>query len=96
MITLDRPLDHGLLQRAVGISRPGQAAIAGDVSIAPGEREWRFTPSTAWSAGDYDVMILSFLEDPAGNRIGRSFEVDKFERVDDKPDAVVRRTFRVK
>jgi hypothetical protein len=96
VITLDRPLDHGLLQRAVGISRSGQAAIAGDVSIAPGEREWRFTPSTAWSAGDYDVMILAFLEDPAGNRIGRSFEVDKFERVDDKPDAIVRRTFHVK
>jgi hypothetical protein len=96
VVTLDRALDHGLLQRAVGISRSNQTSIEGEVAIAPGEREWRFTPSSAWSAGDYDVMILALLEDPAGNRIGRSFEVDKFERVDDKPDAVIRRAFRVK
>jgi hypothetical protein len=95
-VTLDRPLDHGLLQRAVGISRAGEPPIAGEVSIAPGEREWRFTPAAAWIAGDYDVMILSLLEDVAGNRIGRSFEVDKFDRIDDKPEAIVRRPFRVK
>jgi len=76
------PLDHGLLERALGVETAAGASVDGDVTIVPGEREWRFTPRAAWRAGPYRLVILSILEDAAGNRVGRAFEVDMFERVD--------------
>ncbi len=82
VLTFPRSLDHGLLQRAVGVQRKGGDAIVGDIAIGPSEKEWRFTPREAWSAGAYDVVVLSILEDVAGNRVGRPFEVDMFERAD--------------
>ena len=72
-LTFPSPLDHGLMQRAFTIARGG-AAIAGDVSIANGETEWRFVPRDAWLPGDYAVSVLRVLEDPAGNRIDHAFE----------------------
>ena len=74
-------LDHGLLLRALGVARDG-AALDGEVMIEEGETRWTFTPRTRWQAGDYQLVALSILEDRAGNRIGRAFEVDDFERVD--------------
>ena len=50
------------------------------------ETQWRFTPRDPWTAGDYDLVALAFLEDLAGNRIGRPFEVDNFERTDISPE----------
>jgi hypothetical protein len=32
-------------------------------------------PSEPWSPGDYTLIALGILEDLAGNRIGRAFEV---------------------
>jgi hypothetical protein len=80
-VTFARSLDHGLLQRALGVERGGQS-ILGDVTIAPAEVQWKFVPRQAWTAGDYQLVVLSILEDVAGNRVGRAFEVDMFERVD--------------
>ena len=34
-----------------------------------------FAPRDPWQPGRYVVVVLPFLEDPAGNRIGRAFEV---------------------
>lgn len=50
--------------------------------MSDGEREWRFVPREPWRAGDYHLVVLSILEDVAGNRVGRAFEVDMFDRVD--------------
>lgn len=80
-VTFSRSLDHGLLQRALGVER-GEQSIAGDVTIAPAEVQWRFVPQQPWRAGEYRLVVLSILEDVAGNRVGRAFEVDMFERVD--------------
>jgi hypothetical protein len=80
-VTFPEPLDHGLLLRALGVARDG-AALDGEVMIEEGETRWTFTPRTRWQAGDYQLVALSILEDRAGNRIGRAFEVDDFERVD--------------
>ena len=40
------------------------------------------TPSADWTPGRYELIALSILEDLAGNRIGRAFEIETFERVD--------------
>ncbi len=81
VVTFPAPLDHGLLGRALSVSRGG-APVDGDIAIGDGERTWRLTPREAWAAGEYELVALEFLEDLAGNRVGRAFEVDSFERTD--------------
>jgi hypothetical protein len=83
-VTFPAALDHGLLQRALGVARDG-APLEGDVTIEPGETCWRFTPREAWREARHQLVALEFLEDLAGNRIGRAFEVDNFERTDRTP-----------
>ena len=86
-VTFPEPLDHGLLLRAVGVRRNG-APVVGDVRVDAHETRWRMTPNEPWRAGDYSVIALGILEDLAGNRIGRAFEVvSKDDRGED--DAAV-------
>jgi hypothetical protein len=84
IVTFPKPLDHGLLQRALGVAT-GDTAIEGDIAVGPGEIEWRFTPRAAWSSRRYDLVVLSILEDPMGNKIGRPFDVDSFTQIDKSP-----------
>jgi hypothetical protein len=73
-VTFPEPLDHGLLLRAVGVRRNG-APVVGDVRVEAHESRWTMTPNEPWQPGDYAVIALGVLEDLAGNRIGRPFEV---------------------
>ena len=43
-----------------------------------GETRWQFTPEQPWSAGDYQLVVETTLEDLAGNAVGRAFDVDLF------------------
>ena len=79
------PLDHGLLSRAVGVVAAAGTTVPGEIAIDAEERAWRLLPRDAWRAGAYDLVVLSILEDAAGNRVGRPFEVDEFSRVDESP-----------
>jgi hypothetical protein len=81
-VLFPEPLDHGLLLRALGVIRPDGSPLPGDVHIGQGERVWQFTPKEAWTAGAYNLVAFAMLEDLAGNRIGRAFEVDQFDRTD--------------
>ncbi|HMC77032.1 MAG TPA: hypothetical protein VKH34_07855 [Vicinamibacterales bacterium] len=92
-LTFPAALDHGLLQRALRVVR-GNAAVAGVITVAGGETEWRFVPDAAWTAGDYAIEILPVLEDPAGNRIGHAFE--SVDPDDDTRAAPVRLPFTVR
>jgi hypothetical protein len=78
-VTFPAPLDHGLLLTAIGVRRDGEP-VTGDVRVEDRETRWTMTPSTAWQPGRYELIALSILEDLAGNRIGRAFEVDGFQR----------------
>ena len=73
-VTFPKPLDHGLLHSALGVAR-GDQAIPGAISVERGETRWLFTPREPWRAGHHSLVVLTTLEDPAGNRIGRAFEV---------------------
>jgi hypothetical protein len=90
------PLDHALIERAIGVRTAAGADLAGKAAAGPQELSWTFAPSAAWSAGNYQLVILTLLEDPAGNKIGRAFEV-----LADSPDAdakqpdIVSRAFQV-
>jgi hypothetical protein len=94
-VTFPTPLDHGLLHRALGVARDG-SPLPGEIAIEPGETRWLFTPRDPWREGAHQLVALSFLEDLAGNRIGRAFEVDQFERTDSSPEPErITREFRV-
>jgi hypothetical protein len=75
-ITFPRPLDHELLQRTIRVKGPDGRAIAGTIELQADDTHWLFTPSDAWAPGEYQLDVLSILEDPSGNRIDRAFEVD--------------------
>lgn len=69
------PLDYGLLQRAVGVTTDTGIRVAGSLGIEEAETRWVFTPRDAWQTGGYRLVAGATLEDVAGNRIGRAFEV---------------------
>ena len=81
-IVFPEPLDHGLLLRMLGVLAPDGKPLPGDVHVGAGEATWQFTPREAWQAGAYNLVAFAALEDLAGNRIGRAFEVDQFDRTD--------------
>ena len=87
-VAFPEALDHGLLFRAIGVRRDGEA-VTGDVRVDDGERRWTMTPSLPWSPGRYELIALSILEDRAGNRIGRAFEMVSFARGGQKPEPAV-------
>ena len=53
--------------------------MSGASSVERGEAQWSFQPAEAWKAGDYKLIINMALEDLAGNRIGRPFDVDTID-----------------
>jgi hypothetical protein len=81
-VTFPEALDHGLLLRALGIERASAEPVHGEVVVDEHETRWRFSPRDPWRAGRYQLVAFAMLEDLAGNRIGRAFEVDQFDRAD--------------
>jgi hypothetical protein len=69
------PLDHAIALRAIGITSATGEEIDGDISLDVTDTRWQLAPREPWRAGGYSVVALETLEDPAGNRIGRPFEV---------------------
>ena len=76
VVTFPGPLDHGLLARALGVEGSGHRTVDGAISLEASDTRWVFRPTAEWAPGEYQLVALSILEDPAGNRIGRAFEVD--------------------
>ncbi len=73
-VTFAKPLDFGLLQRSLSVRR-GDSNIAGHGRVGPAEIWWQFVPESEWQRGPYMLKVEPILEDVAGNRIGRAFEV---------------------
>ena len=78
------PLDHGLLMRLLEVMNPQGNFVEGSIQVDRNETRWRFTPHEPWRAGDYSLSVDTTLEDLAGNRVNRPFEVDVFERVEER------------
>lgn len=79
-VQFDRPMDAALSMRLLSVLRDG-VPVAGTPALAEMETEWRFVPSQPWKEGEYSIVVDTFLEDLAGNRVGRPFDVDVFEQV---------------
>jgi hypothetical protein len=79
VVNFPRPLDHALLLSKVHVLNASNRLVAGDVAVSDEEREWAFTPAEPWSGSGYALEIDTVLEDVAGNRIGRAFELEAGE-----------------
>lgn len=75
VITFDRPLDHALAQRAISVTT-GKSPVAGKISLEENETRFRFTPAASWTPGRYAINVRGIIEDLAGNRLGKLFDVD--------------------
>lgn len=75
VLAFPRPLDNALARRVIRVRRDGQD-IAGKVTLEDDEIIWRFTPVIPWAPGRYQVHVEGIIEDLAGNRLGRVFDVD--------------------
>lgn len=64
------PLDEPLFQRSVRIGR-----LDGESEVVNAGTTWRFIPSEPWSPGENYISVAAELEDLAGNRPTRLFEV---------------------
>ena len=90
------PLDHALLLRVLQVVGPGRNPVPGAIEVSKQERLWCFKPDQPWSAGEFYLSISTALEDLAGNRIGRPFDVDVFEQVEERiVDKRIRLPFRI-
>jgi len=84
VVTFPEPLDRALLERVLELFDASGARVTGAVAIDANETRWRFTPRDPWKGGEYSLRVATILEDLAGNSLGRPFEVDVFERVEDR------------
>lgn len=87
-VTFPWRLDRALLERALGVEQDGRP-LEGTGIAMEGEREWRFVPAQPWAAGAHQLVVLSILEDPSGNRIGRAFEAEGATRGPAAPDRLL-------
>src|SRR5205085_10423181 len=81
-ITFPKPMDFALLQHEIEVK-----GVTGSVTVARDETEWHFSPDRPWSAGAYQIIIRTTLEDLAGNHILRPFDVDTFDPITRKVTA---------
>ncbi len=75
VIAFDRPLDHALAQRAISVTHDG-SPVAGKISLEESETRFRFRPDGAWAPGRHAIRVDGVIEDLAGNRLGKLFDVD--------------------
>lgn len=91
-VTFPEPMDHALAGALLGID-----GVAGKVDLDDQETVWRFTPAQPWRRGTYSLTFDTALEDLAGNRIGRAFDVEATGKPQRKTARQTRRIpFRVK
>ncbi len=89
-IRFNETLDYALLQRMIGVEASNGQRVTGKISVDDHERHWRFTPSTAWTAGTYRIVVDTLLEDMAGNSLRKPFEVNTDAPPPNAPPTVAR------
>lgn len=78
IVRFPHALDEGLLQRALGVQDASGTPLEGMVTVGEGESSWTFNPAMPWRAATHNLVVLTLLEDPAGNKVGQAFEFEMF------------------
>jgi hypothetical protein len=76
VVDFGRSLDAALAARAITVRRDG-AIVACEVELQAAETRLAFHPTRPWTSGRYSLHAEAILEDIAGNRIGRPFDIDR-------------------
>jgi hypothetical protein len=76
IVEVPHPLDAALARRAFAV-RLGDREIACDIDLEQDETRLVFRPERPWEKGKYTLIAEAVLEDVAGNRIGRPFDIDR-------------------
>ena len=76
VVDFPHPLDAALALRAFKVTRRGDD-VACVAELAEGEMRLRLTPVSQWRPGPHVLEADPVLEDIAGNRIGRAFDIDR-------------------
>jgi len=84
-VIFPRPLDRALLDRMIAVIDRSGKRVPGTITIDRNEQRWRFTPAAPWKAGGYRLRVDTALEDLAGNKVDRPFDVDVFEHIEKTP-----------
>ena len=79
-VAFPHPLDWATLHRQLRVMQAADA-VAGIITVEPGEQAWRFVPERAWIAGPHVLRVGTAIEDQAGNSLARPFEVNLQRRV---------------
>ncbi len=72
-------LDEGLLHRALGVGDASGRPLDGTATVGADQTSWTFTPASPWRAAPHLLIVLTLLEDPAGNKVGQAFEFEGFK-----------------
>jgi hypothetical protein len=83
VVSFPEPLDHALMQRAIGVETAAGEPVHGEVESGSWETRWLLTPARPWVAGTYALVASTIVEDLAGNQIGIPFEVTERGAVPD-------------
>jgi len=84
VVEFGEAMDRALAERVIEVATARGERVEGEATVEEFETQWRFRPEAAWEAGEYWLRIEKILEDLAGNSIGKPFEVDVFERVQER------------
>lgn len=95
VVRFPRPLDHGILVRALGVETTNRRPVDGEISLESHDTAWVFTPVAPWRSGEYNLVAQSFLEDPQGNQIGRAFEAFADDPKNDRASDAFRVAFTI-
>jgi hypothetical protein len=81
-VSFPEAIDHALLERQLEVVDGGGNLIPGSIEISQEEKRWQFRPTAAWKPGNHMLKVGTIIADLAGNMLGRAFEVDVFDRVE--------------
>ncbi len=90
VVGFPEPMDEALAVRVIEVKTGVGRGIAGSIQVDQHETRWQFRPDEPWASGDYVIDVATLLEDLAGNSLERPFEVDVFEKVEERVSRVSR------
>lgn len=67
-------LDWGMLRWSLSVTDREGRPLRGHREIGRDEKQWSFTPASAWAAGEHRVVVSSELEDVCGNDLFGAFD----------------------
>jgi hypothetical protein len=83
-LAFPEPLDHALGERllqVVALAGGTRRYVDVTATLSDHERRLALVPDQPWAPGNYELEIPMILEDLAGNKVGKVFDVDVFDEV---------------